>query len=611
MFENEIKFVSDFTLNKVKELGSFITVEKLLSTDIHPSIKKYVEGEIDFLIYEDRKKLIENSLFDYSGKEISKYFYQIGVEIKKTKKISYEDIKNIILQAVSFNANYVVRPKWSLSKLIFGNNKSVSINEIQLMFSYTYYFEYLNNVFLAYLSKKKILNISVTEFELIMNKIDRELFMLHQSKLVDNALYAIADYFSIGGLNKSSVTVESVENFLKEKNLTELLFKLKRAYANSGKKKVDIDEVRKVLYSTLSIDSPFVEETETEPEEVTQEKKHFDNPLKDNFIAEEISEVEEESETKTTRNILDLSEDAETKTKEFIEERTSIIENTEQILENIDLDVDNRPETDVEKAIEQSEPQKFELDTHLMTEETVPQKKSILNDDFIAETTSKDPLDTLDELLSEDKTGHKIDETEDNRTLNEEEFLTSLTEEIEKSNDEEIIILDEKEQEDLLNFYDNELEISIDDEVDLPNKKDEKIDSVISDMELEHEVSSDQNSEDGISLDKIDFENELAQAEPKMDRQETERKLKSSIKIKSSDIFTYLTNKEIDKIIKNLFNSDSEDFANTVERMSDCTNYEEASLILDSVFKYARIKPHSKDAKLLSDAVSKYFNVDI
>jgi len=123
MFENEIKFISDFTLNKVKELGSFITIDKLMSIDIHPAIKKYVEGEIDYLIYEDRKKLIENSLFDYSGKEISNYFDLIGTEIKKTKKISFEDIKNIILQAVSFNANYVVRPKWSLSKLIFGNNK--------------------------------------------------------------------------------------------------------------------------------------------------------------------------------------------------------------------------------------------------------------------------------------------------------------------------------------------------------------------------------------------------------------------------------------------------------------------------------------------------------
>ncbi|MBK7629382.1 MAG: hypothetical protein IPJ23_01420 [Ignavibacteriales bacterium] len=42
------------------------------------------------------------------------------------------------------------------------------------MLNYTYYYEYLNNVFLAYLSKKKILNVTVTEFELIVNKIDRE-----------------------------------------------------------------------------------------------------------------------------------------------------------------------------------------------------------------------------------------------------------------------------------------------------------------------------------------------------------------------------------------------------------------------------------------------------
>ncbi len=84
MFENEIKFINDFTLNKVKDLGSFITVEKLLSTDIHPSIKKYVEGEINYLIFEDRKKLIENSLFDYSGKEISNYFDLI---VKKSKRL--------------------------------------------------------------------------------------------------------------------------------------------------------------------------------------------------------------------------------------------------------------------------------------------------------------------------------------------------------------------------------------------------------------------------------------------------------------------------------------------------------------------------------------------
>ncbi len=612
MFENEIKFISDFTLNKVKELGSFITVEKLLSTDIHPSIKKYVEGEVNYLISEDRKKLIENSLFDYSGKEISNYFDLIGAEIKKTKKISYEDIKNIVLQAVSFNANYVVRPKWSLSKLIFGNSKSVSINEIQLMFNYTYYYEYLNNVFLAYLSKKKILNISVTEFELIMNKIDRELFMLHQSKLVDNALYAIADYFSIGGLNKSSVTIESVENFLKEKNLTELLFKLKRAYVNSSKKKVDIDELRKILYSTFTIDSPFVQESEAEPEEVAQDEKHFENPLKDNFVADEIIEETKDQnilEVNNSTTNIDENEPIELGVKDlFIEDELT---SDQEDVSKTELNIKTEP--DVEKAIEQIEPQKFEI---ISDEEIKAQLDILEQSDFITDEEENSDIFNELEIQQEEVIENTVDETVKKTKIDEEELLANLTEEIEKSEDEEIIILDEKEQEDLLNFYDNELEISIDDDNNFSlepktqlDNEENSLDDLV-ELKFDHELLNQvEDNDDAVPLEKIDFIKDLTDentdAENKVDAQPV------LLKKKSEDIFSYLSNKEIDRIIKSLFNSDSEDFANTIEKMSDCSTYEDATHILDSIFKYARIKPHSKDAKLLSDAVAKYFNVDI
>lgn len=601
MFENEIKFISDFTLNKVKELGSFITVEKFLSIDIHPAIKKYVEGEIDYLISEDRKKLIENSLFDYSGTEISNYFTLIGNEIKKTKKISFEDIKNIVLQGVSFNANYVVRPKWSLSKLIFGNNKSVSVNEIRLMLNYTYYYEYLNNVFLAYLSKKKILNITVTEFELIVNKIDRELFMLHQSKLVDNALYAIADYFSIGGLNKSTVTVDSVENFLKEKNLTELLFKLKRTYANSAKKKADIDDVRKVLYSTLSIDSPFVEEDNQEI--VAANEKHFENPLKEDFVTEEpISENEELPEKE---NVFDLS--GEAGSEEFIsDEKTFENPLVEEVIDEKSLEI-------VEEAVSINEPEMFEIKENDI--KSLESEVDDINEIVISELEVSNDVNEIELKVSD--AHNPVEESESllKESIDEEDVLASLTEEIEKDKDDEIVILDEKEQEDLLNFYDNELEISIDDDMPLTKtintEIDEKSSAEINELEFEHEPLINDDADAEIALEKIDFEKDLAAVDPELQKKETETVLKSNIKTKASDIFTYLSNKEIDKIIKNLFNSDSEDFANTVEKMSDCSTYEEATHILENVFKYARIKPHSKDAKLLSDAVAKFFNVDI
>ena len=606
MFENEIKFISDFTLNKVKELGSFITIEKFLAIDIHPSIKKYVEGEIDYLISEDRKKLIENSLFDYSGTEISNYFTLIGNEIKKTKKISYEDIKNIVLQAVSFNANYVVRPKWSLSKLIFGNNKSVSVNELRLMLNYTYYYEYLNNVFLAYLSKKKILNITVTEFELIVNKIDRELFMLHQSKLVDNALYAIADYFSIGGLNKSTVTVESVENFLKEKNLTELLFKLKRAYANSAKKRADIDDIRKVLYSTLSIDSPFVESDNQE--NVAADERHFENPLKEEFVDEE--ELPETEDVRENGSEFDLGKQEETEA--FVD-----VEQTVEIPFSEDEEkVDEKLSEDLEEAIKISEPEKFEVKSK------EPQSLEIIseesNDLVINEIDSSSDVTEMELVISDT---NPVEESESllKESIDEEDVLASLTEEIEKdkNKDDEIIILDEKEQEDLLNFYDNELEISIDD--DLPRGKDKNSESdenasdEINELVFEHDLQVEEDgSEDEVPIEKIDFEKDLLGVEEtKLTEDVQEENLSEpSVSKKNDDIFTYLSKKEIDRVIKNLFNSDSEDFANTVEKMSLCETYQEASVILENIFKYARIKPHSRDAASLTTAVAKYFNVE-
>lgn len=603
MFENEIKFISDFTLNKVKDLGSFITVEKFLAIDIHPSIKKYVEGEIDYLISEDRKKLIENSLFDYSGTEISNYFTLIGNEIKKTKKISFEDIKNIVLQAVSFNANYVVRPKWSLSKLIFGNNKSVSVNELKLMLNYTYYYEYLNNVFLAYLSKKKILNITVTEFELIVNKIDRELFMLHQSKLVDNALYAIADYFSIGGLNKSNVNIESVENFLKEKNLTELLFKLKRAYANSSKKKVDIDDVRKVLYSTLSIDSPFVEADDQEKS--TASDKHFENPLLEDFVTED--HLSESEELKVDETITDSVK----------EEEAMEMPITEEIKENPlieEIKSATEPSEFIEEVLQKSEPEKFDISDYDNSAIDIPETINTSMEEI--ENKVKDEINEID-LIPDERTSVEESEYLLKESIDEENVLASLTEEIEKdrNKDDEIIILDEKEQEDLLNFYDNELEISIDD--DLPVTKDDKtiIDSdedQIVELEFEHEPSVQNEKDDEVSIDKIDFEkNLLGVDESKSTEDENEEdSIQPVTKKKSEDVFTYLSAKEIDRIIKNLFSSDSEDFANTIEKLTMCDTYEEAAVILESIFKYARIKPHSRDAASLTTAVAKYFNVE-
>lgn len=599
MFENEIKFINDFTLNKIKDLGSSFTIVQFLSTEIHPSIKKYVESEINYIIHQDRKKLIENSLFDYSGSKISNYFSLIADEIKKSKKVSFEDVKNITLQAVSFNANFVVRPKWALTKLIFGDKKSVSVNEIDMMLSYTYYYEYLNNVFLAYLNKKKIMNVSATEFELIMNKIDRELFTLHQSKLVDNALYAIADFYNIGGLNKSSVPVEAIEMFLKEKNLTELLFKLKKGFPSPVRKKTDVDEIRKVFYSEFPLEATkFVEEKsdiieEVKPEEETKIENHFENPLKEVLlpVEDKTEEIFEEEKDEALE-----SEDTEAEMKSPEEEITKENKNQDFIFEEV---TDDSSEIKLKDTIEdQPSEQKEELT------ETVDSESEEI--DFLVK-----------ELKDEQEFEEVIEVTED------EKLLDSFIDETKDQSEDEIIIIDDKEEENILEFFDKESEINISDqdekemeelsEMLQENLTDENPDELIEEHPVDNSAITENEQTEIVVEEKIEFERDdkdnLSDQSTANDSEKTDTgdTIKEINKENFEDIFSFLSSKEIDRIIKNIFNSDSEDFANTVEKLSDCNSFEEADAILENIFNYARIKPHSKDATALREAVSKYF----
>ncbi|MFI5237613.1 MAG: hypothetical protein ACHQLA_06740, partial [Ignavibacteriales bacterium] len=247
MFEKEIKFIGDFCINQVKNVGTIFTYEKISATNIHPAVLKYISAELDFMIYADRRKLLQQSYFDYSGKEIADHFHKISGEIKRNKKISFDDLKKLILQAVSFNVNYLVRPRWSLTKLIFNEQPIISVEELQMMLNYLYYYEYFKKVLSAYLSKRNLVQISLTEFDLILNKIDRELFSSNQEQLVDNALTSIGDFFNIGGVDKNMVSSTAIEIFLKEKNMLEMVFKLRKEIPEGVKKRYDKVEFKRIL----------------------------------------------------------------------------------------------------------------------------------------------------------------------------------------------------------------------------------------------------------------------------------------------------------------------------------------------------------------------------
>ena len=70
---------------------------------------------------------------------------------------------------------------------------------------------------------------------------------------------------------------------------------------------------------------------------------------------------------------------------------------------------------------------------------------------------------------------------------------------------------------------------------------------------------------------------------------------------------SYLSKKEVKKIVTNVFSGDDEDFVTTTEKISECVTYKEATEILKGVFFTYRVSPYSKEAVVLTNAVSHFF----
>ncbi|HED08600.1 MAG TPA: hypothetical protein ENI57_10830, partial [Ignavibacteria bacterium] len=473
MFEKEIKFITDFSLEKLKSLGSYFTFDDILTTDIHPSITKYISAELSYLIFEDRGKLLSSSVFDYSQPQVIKLLTSVDTELKKFKTISYEDIKNLVLQAVSFNANFVIRPKWSLLKLVYNEAETKNSEEVILMLDYIYFHEYLRNIITEYIEKKKLLEITKNKFEELISKIDSALIQNDIRGFIDNSLFTMLDFYSIGSKNEIKISTDYVEAFLKEKELLDPLLKLKKTFAFGTGVSTNLEEIKKVLFSDEII-------TDNIQTKLTKEKE-VEETVEETVIDEENTEDEEKTNEQFIpgKNIFDQEIKEEIKP----EDEKKITEQEE----------DDKPISSEEKIIGESENKDEEINENNVPESD--EKKSFESEDH-TETIDKDELSVKNELL----------DTEDDDkllTLFDEE-LKALAEDTGLENDIDFPVEEDENnyetEEDILDRKEHKKEIEVENEKDI-EQPDEIIEEVagvddspdenqLTDLEEEYETSN-------------------------------------------------------------------------------------------------------------------------
>ena len=399
MFEREIKFIYDFNLNRINKIGSYLTFEQLSSLDIHPAILKYISAEIDFLIFEDRQKLLQDSVFDYSGEKINGYFNLIGAEIKKSKKLSIEYIEKLLLHAISFIVNYLVRPRWALSRFLFDKDESKSTAEVNQIINYVYFYNYLTDTLISFLDKKNLISVSQDEVDELIKKIDNFTIESYLPNIIESAVNAMSEFFNIGTVQQNKISINAVKLFLHEKNLDDHIKKLEDTFAQDEKTKQSTSDILNALssgelmFNMKSMETEQIDEDELENKEslefepVEEELNSNENDSPENLVddVDEMKSEDEgtatyEDETNPEFNGVDV-ETEENKTPEH----EQLISETE-----LNVSVNDLDETNEESPSENEMPEEVESGTDEISNESESLAETQNEEDSELEEISSD-----------------------------------------------------------------------------------------------------------------------------------------------------------------------------------------------------------------------------
>ncbi len=580
MFEREIKFITDFSLNNIKKLGSFFTLENLANARVHPAITQYISAEIDYLIYLDRQRLLQKSDFDYSGPETAKHFEAIAAEIKKNKLIPFEDVKMRVQRAVNFNVNFLLRPHWTLRKFIFDPDESRSSEEVRLLLNYSWFYEYYKQYFARVIERKKILSLSKNEFSERFIVFRKELVSSQMELFIDDALTSLAEFLNMGESIKDRLATGAVEAFLKDSDLSDHAIMLRQQLSADPKQKYSIADIKETLLSK----GPVVRTMEISDEDETEAQGGNELTI-DALLLESQPPVEKE----------DLPAIPEEEEEPAREETESELDVSLQITEL--------------------------LTTQLLGDDTA---KSHIGDAEAPKTFDGVPAESI---IAEIKAAQEAmaavnakskEEPEEPSTEEEEQQVDEISEFIpdEVTDAEELeSLVDADGEEPDIDLSDSDMfsTSTVSDEIgneieespihlNIPD--DEEF--IYEDEEPEAEDEESTEEEPAPPEEEIkEEEKPLPEKEPVQEEPATEEEPEEEEE--ESELFRYFTTKETMRMISALFANDQIDFVNTIERIAACSSYDQAKLILTSVFYSYRVNPlTSREAKLLEDRVQKY-----
>ncbi|MBI5020355.1 MAG: hypothetical protein HZB59_02870 [Ignavibacteriales bacterium] len=173
MLERETENILKTIKQLLPDKGTGVACLKdILAVDLPNSLKYYFRAEVEALLRNEQLRFAKESRFNHNQPEIKSLQQQIDSVLILNYK--FQNMEHHMDDTIHLMINYLIRPQWTLSNLIFEKNKTVSAQNLIDIFRYFAPYDYLKEIVIKYFSEKKITAITEKEFKTLLWKADSE-----------------------------------------------------------------------------------------------------------------------------------------------------------------------------------------------------------------------------------------------------------------------------------------------------------------------------------------------------------------------------------------------------------------------------------------------------
>jgi hypothetical protein len=272
MYERETVLIIDTIIQRIpKSVSDSIAVKDILAADIPHSIKTFLRADVEAILIEELQRRRKTSRFNFDHHEIRSLQDQINSILVLNYTFDKKELLSRVDDAVHLMINFLIRPQWTLTNMIFEKEQTISTDALVTLLRYFGPYEYLREIITQYLMERKITSVTKEDFKSLLWKVDGGYVRRKSGDELAKVMSPMCDFFDFPNRTYANpILIKAIIKYFEDKGLVMALPRLEGEIAH-GKTELSRRELSELLEDIRRTHGSFqVEKVEIEQKEIIE-----------------------------------------------------------------------------------------------------------------------------------------------------------------------------------------------------------------------------------------------------------------------------------------------------------------------------------------------------